>query len=326
MLLFQNYAIMNKNELLTLIWQKIDNKNIRFPSQIEFCVENGTLNIGISADATCNNMQTDGAAFEGWAICIKSQLPEIVSIVQLSWKKPEIRKDGNKKLHYNRFLYRVLNFSELYEWFSISEINIPEIEDFKRELTDLQNNSFSENPKIKGVDKEKFRLSETVVEYLLANDLSSSIRKRFDLDFIDRQFPVGVKKGEKPFFTGGMSAIDLWGTKGDTLTIIELKYNGGDSKNIKVGVISEIFMYSCIMRDIIKGLISRPYKTPKKHEEMLYDNHKKYKHIVARMLSDKYHPLLENEKVLSILNQQIISKGDINIEYNKTTYKLIEMI
>jgi hypothetical protein len=44
------------------------------------------------------------------------------------------------------------------------------------------------------------------------------------------------------------------------------------------------------------------------------------------MLSDKYHPLLENEKVLSILNQQIISKGDINIEYNKTTYKLIEMI
>lgn len=53
---------------------------------------------------------------------------------------------------------------------------------------------------------------------------------------------------------------------------------------------------------------------------------KKYKHIVARMLSDKYHPLLENEKVLSILNEQIIKEGDIVIEYNKTTYKLIEMI
>ena len=272
-------------------------------------------------------MQTDGAAFEGWAICLKGLLPEIVSSVQLNWKRPEIRKDdSNKKLHYNRFLYRVLNFSELYEWFSISEMNTSEIEEFKRELTDLHNNSFSENPQIKGVDKGKFKLSETIVEFLLANDLSSSIRERFDLDFIDRQFPVGVKKGNLPFFTGGMSAIDLWGTKNDTLTIIELKYNGGDSKNIKVGIISEIFMYACIMRDIIKGVISRPDKTPNKHEEMLYDNHKKYKHIVARMLSDKYHPLLENEKVLSILNEQIIKEGDIVIEYNKTTYKLIEMI
>ena len=134
----------NKNELLTLVWQKTDNKNIRFPSQIAFSVENGTLNIGISSDATCNNMQTDGAAFEGWAICLKGLLPEIVSSVQLNWKRPEIRKDdSNKKLHYNRFLYRVLNFSELYEWFSISEINTAEIEEFKRELTDLHNNSFS---------------------------------------------------------------------------------------------------------------------------------------------------------------------------------------
>ena len=59
---------------------------------------------------------------------------------------------------------------------------------------------------------------------------------------------------------------------------------------------------------------------------LLYDNHKKYKHIVSRMLSDKYHPLLENEKVLSVLNQQIIEEGDISIEYFKITYKLIEMI
>ncbi len=49
----------NKNELLTLVWQKTDNKNIRFPSQIAFSVENGTLNIGISSDATCNNMHVD---------------------------------------------------------------------------------------------------------------------------------------------------------------------------------------------------------------------------------------------------------------------------
>ena len=320
------YTNMNKEKLLETIKLKVKNNIIRFPSQIDLYVDGKTLIIRVNADGVCNNMQTDGAAFEGWAICLKSWLPETVCNVLLKWENQDSNLEGNKRLHYNRFLYRALRFSELYKWFSISETNLPEIEQFKIGLTNLRNNSFSENPRIKGIDKDKFRLSETVIEYLLANDLSSSIRERFDLDFIDRQFPVGVKKGNLPFFTGGMSAIDLWGTKNDTLTIIELKYNGGDSKNIKVGIISEIFMYACIMRDITKGMISRPDKTPNKHEEMLYDNHKKYKHIVARMLSDKYHPLLENEKVLSILNQQIIEEGDIVIEYNKTTYKLIEMI
>ena len=286
---------MNKDDILKLIQKNTDNNHIQFPDKTDFNIDEGTLTINIHADATVAIMQSDEAAFEGWAVCIKSKLPEIVHNVKLKWTKPDIREKDNKRLHYNRFLYRALRFSELYGWFSISESNIPEIKDFQNTLTDLHNNSFSENPKIKGVNPEKFKLSETIVEYLLANDLASTIKKRFNLDFVDRQFPVGVKKGKQQFFTGSMSAIDLWGTKGDTLTIIELKYNGGKNKNIKVGIISEIFMYSCITRDIIKGLILKADKTPNEHEQHFYEKCKQYKHIVASMLSDKFHPLLEDE-------------------------------
>ena len=317
---------MNKDDILKLIQTNTGNNHIQLSNKNEFCIDDGVLTIILNADATVAIMQSDEAAFEGWAICIKSQLPEIVHNVILKWMKPEMQENDNKQLHYNRFLYRALRFSELYEWFSISENNITEIKDFQNTLTDLHNNSFSTNPKIKGVNAEKFKLSETIVEYLLANDLSSTIKKRFNLDFVDRQFPVGVKQGKRQFFTGGMSAIDLWGTKDDILTIIELKYNGGKTQNITVGIISEIFMYSCITRDIIRGLILKADKTPNAHEQQFYKNCKRYKHIVASMLSDKFHPLLENEKVLSIMNHQIVKEGDVDIRFDKTTYKLMTMI
>ena len=317
---------MNKDDILKIIRKNTGNNHIQFPDKMELSVNDGILTVNIHTDATVEIMQSDEAAFEGWAICIKSQLPETVHNVILKWTKPEMQDNDNKQLHYNRFLYRALRFSELYEWFSISENNIPEIKDFQNTLTDLHNNSFSENPKIKGINSDNFKLSETVVEHLLANDLSSTIMERFDLDYVDRQFPVGVKRGNKKFFTGGMSAIDLWGTKDDIFTIIELKYNGGKTKNIKIGIISEIFMYSCIIRDIIRGLILKADKTPNEHEQQFYENSKQYKHIVASMLSDKFHPLLEDEKMLSIMNHQIVAEGDVDIRFDKTTYKLITMI
>lgn len=326
---------MEKEDLLRCIQEKVKNNNIRFPSQINFHIDNGILFIRIKKDAVCNNMQTDGAAFEGWAICIKSWLPEIVGSFVLGWERPQkdmsqvSKKNNNKRLHYHRFLYRALRFSEFYEWCSISEDNIAEIEDFKKELTGLQNNSFSEKPGIKGINIEgekSFKLSETIIEYLLANDLSAYMKKQFNLEVVDRQFPVGVKKNNAQFFTGSMSAIDLWGTKGDILTIIELKYNGGDSKNIKVGIISELFMYSCIMKDILEGIILPPNNTPIENEKDFYIRHKEFKHIVARMLSDKYHPLLENDQVLSLMNQNRTMEENIDIKYYKTTYQLFEMI
>lgn len=273
-------------------------------------------------NATCKNMQTDNAAFEGWAICLKAWLPNIIETVELKWDAPhDIEKNDNKWCHYRRFLYRVLRFSEQYPWFFVSNSNIDEIENFKRELHSLQNNNFSKIPELKG-DFDK--LSETSVEYLLSSDLSGNMIKEYDLDFIDRQFPVGIKKNKKKFFTSGSSAIDLWGAKNETLTIIELKYIPDDakSKNIKVGIISELFMYSCIMRDIITGLIIRPDYTPNKNEDCFYGNIKKYSQIRANMLANEYHPLIENKEVIHILNDYPKDKYSVSVEFRKTKYKL----
>jgi hypothetical protein len=83
-------------------------------------------------NATCKNMQTDNAAFEGWAVCLKAWLPDIIKSVELKWDKPhDIKNNDNKWCHYRRFLYRVLRFSEQYKWFTVSISNIAEIENSK---------------------------------------------------------------------------------------------------------------------------------------------------------------------------------------------------
>ena len=45
-------------------------------------------------------------------------------------------------------------------------------------------------------------------------------------------------------------------------------------------------MYSCIMRDILKGLIIMPETTPNNNEQSFYEKSKKkqYRSIIARML------------------------------------------
>ena len=320
---------MNKEKILKKIQGECGNMSIRFPSEIDFSILGNKLQIKIIGDAIFNNMQTDGASFEGWAVCLKAWLPGLISEVELAWPPQAKEDDDNKWLHFHRFLYRALRFNELYDWFSISKDNQPEIKKFKEELVGLQNNSFSSKPELKGEkdkDSGKYKLSETVLEYVLATSFSTLVEKEFDLDFIDRQFPVGVKKNREPFFTGSMSAIDLWGTKNDKVTIIELKYNG-KVPNIKVGIISELFMYSCIMRDLLKGIISMPDSTPNKNELTFYENCKKkyYHSINARMLSDRFHPLVNSTQVFDILNHQTIGKSDIHIVYYKNTYKLFEI-
>ena len=317
---------MTEQDILNTINDACVVGKVRFPSKINFSICGTKLNIEIKNEAVFNNMQTDSSSFEGWAICLKAWLPDIIKEVELVWDIPNEKEDeSNKWLHYHRFLYRALRFDEFYDWFSVSTTNQLELENFKKKLVGLQNNCFSRKPLLKG--NQKNRLSETIIEYYLANDFSKQLRDCLDLDFIDRQFPVGVKKDGRPFFTGGRSAIDLWGTKDNKLTIIELKYNGTESSNIKVGIISELFMYSCIMRDILKGVISTPNRSPNDNEMQFYENSKKhqYTHIEARMLSDRYHPLLSNSNVIDVMNYQKPGVEDVKITYYKNAYKLFNI-
>ena len=70
---------MNKEEILKKLQEK--NKNIRLPSEMDFTIQDNVLTIGMTEKGLISNMQTDAAAFEGWAICLKAWLPEFVDKV-----------------------------------------------------------------------------------------------------------------------------------------------------------------------------------------------------------------------------------------------------
>ena len=101
--------------------------SIKLPKYISFIIQEKTKTLQIYIqdckvipNPTCNNMQSDNAAFEGWAICLKAWLPEQIERVCLKWDSPNVKfMTPNNKQHYNRFLYRALRFSQQYNWFSI---------------------------------------------------------------------------------------------------------------------------------------------------------------------------------------------------------------
>lgn len=317
-------------------------RNIKLPKYIFFRIkDNSTLLISIkemeaSIDSkiimknpVCENMQEDNAAFEGWAICLKSWLA-CIEKVELTWDIPsEITlKRGSSEQHYNRFCYRVMRFKEAYkDWFSISDENKDEIVKFAKRFSEIRNNAYSKEPEHKPSHNG---FGETDMEFAMANDFDAIMKSYFNIEFIDRQFPVGLKKADKQFFTGGLSAIDLWGSKDDVLSIIELKYiPKSGSKNIKVGIISELFLYSCVMRDIAKGVIHEP-STPvlKETEKLFYKNANNYRKVCAYMLANEYHPLVENKQVFSLLNSNTFSEDmpvsfqQCHYIYNETTKQL----
>lgn len=84
-----------------------------------------------------------------------------------------------------------------------------------------------------------------------------------------------------------------------------------------VGVISELFFYVNIIRDIILGAIEKPTAVLP-YEKDLYKRIGDMKKIHARMLADTYHPLINNEVVFYVLNNSRYI--DIPIDYKYDTY------
>lgn len=295
-------------------------RGISLPSYISFIIQKDKkllLNIeeqkGISdgkeivLNATCDNMQTDNAAFEGWAICLKAWFPKDIETVELKWDVP---KDKNE--HYNRFCYRVMRMKEAFNWFSIASFNQSDIDKFQEHLNNLQNNCGNKIPEKKF--KHGGKVGENAVEYDMVHEQNfpQLLCNHYNIPKIHHQLPVGVKQNGNSFFAGSKAAIDLWGMTENELTIIELKY-----ENIMVGIISELFFYASLMRDIVLGRISKP-DAILSHEKALYKNIKKMSVIHARMLADVYHPLVDCEHVFKLLNDNQLE--DVRIDFDKSLY------
>ncbi len=279
----------------------------RLPSDMGFSINDKQLTIEISAKGVIANMQQDSTCFEGWSICVKALLGELVEKVSLKWESAN--EEDNK--HYNRFLYRVCRFKEMYDWFDYDDPK-GEIDNFMNRFVGATNNvalKESQRPQHK---------CEAQVEYDIVDKYKQEFMHRFQLDHLRQHFPVGVSG-----FPGGNSAIDLIGFDKDlcVFNVFELKHIKDDdsSKNIKVGIISEILCYGNIINDIIRGEISPVKKKNFKFNDdlLFYNNVDKFKKIIGTLLSNQFHPLVNSDKVLKLLNA-----NNKNIDFQFAQYNI----
>lgn len=274
------------------------------------------------------NMQMDSNAFEGWAIAIHSAMsssksPEYVGaevVLDVDQDFENINYEGAG--HWGRFLYRVLRFSQQYEWFTLSERLKNETTKFEKFL---KSNKFTNNVANGAAGEKSDHNKENVIEAKLSEKykLRDTIKNTFDVGNNDvfRQLPVGLFKGEVKkkniIFTGGKSAIDLWTWNEDVFEVIELK-----ALNPMMGIITEIFFYTNYMYDLLVNseklfTVNEPViKGDDRGYSNIWKNKDKYKRVIGIMLADEYHPLIDVD-FLNILN----ANGNVGIKYEKCGYK-----
>ena len=296
---------MNKEQICKTLCARLENENLRLPKQIDFVISDSVLYLQIDGSAVRNNMQTDGSAFEGWAICIKSYFPEIKN-VELNWDSPRYSKDTQERQekHYNRFLLRVLFFSRHFNWFTIHKSKKDTIRLFSEYHSDLFINYPTNEGTKKISEKGKINKGEAKLERLVMNKMRESV------SVTDHQLPVGlfdsVVKSKRACTPRGASQIDLWQIDKDVLRIFELK----DETNNEVGIISELMFYANVMNEVNKGRIKYPQSietaTDYRNIQYLYRSVKegKINLIEAVFLVYKLHPLIESnlDTILDIIN------------------------
>jgi hypothetical protein len=307
---------MDKKEIMKIIRQQLGNNIIKISKNIDLREED--CDITIFMPGPDQNMQTDVAAFEGWILGIKSGLDMTMRsyIFTLDWP----RQDPNSG-HYQRFLYRVYKFNEIFGgkdgWFRVKN---PEMFDDLK--IDLAGNEayYLNSPDTK---TDRTNSSTDSVENYLENqiiknqDKDGGLRKLFPVS-LTRQLPVGVftKSVNKnnSVFTGGKSAVDIWGIGEDKeLYIFELKAKD----NKKVGILSEIFFYAMVLNDEQTGKFERKKNvgSPFSPEG---EKIRKTKSLNALILTPEIHPLL-SQNCFNLLNEALRDRG-IKFGYVKMDY------
>lgn len=304
-----NNIPMDKKDILNKIQKVTGYDGIKFPAQISFSISCKTLVIHISGTGVRDNMQTDGSAFEGWAISLLAWLPEDISQVILNWDDPEYSKDekmrNKQEKHYNRFVMRAMFFEENFEWAFIDESRRKEIDEVKRVIPLLVINYPKSDSKEEIAENEKVNKGEAKLERQIVNAL------RGDIELSDHQLPVGLFRKEvnskNNFTPRGASQIDIWQLENDVMRIFELK----DETNNKIGIISELLFYANTISLLVKGKIRFPdslklEKNNYRHIQELSSaiEHHEINYVEAVFLNYSFHPLIEGrmDMVLSILN------------------------
>lgn len=311
-----------------LISQAVGEKtNLPMQPRAFFSKANGNsrhLVLTLSDAATCENMQTNSAAFESWLIALK--VWDVIDKATLAWKAPEgLELHKRDWCHYQRFLYRVNHFNRLFgdNWFDIDGKNKKQLDD----CLALDERYRTERSLILNVpDKNDHgepddAKTEAWLEIGFGSEGKSGYKqlaKKFRLRSINRQLPVGLFAGKKSkssrIFTGGTSAIDLVGIcEDDSLWIFELK----KKENNSLGIISELMFYAACMRDLRCGAFTLFDKPAGKRwvgdiKDIAVD-----KKVNAVFLVPCLHPLFagKQRECLALLNDAC-KKANVDIEYH----------
>lgn len=262
---------------------KIPN-NLRLPRDIDFEIIGNNVEMKLLADSAGKNMQEDCAAFEGWALVLKRWAK--YESVSLSWDRKNYVKTDARYGHYQRFLFRAKNFAtDFSSWFSIEPRCTPNLTDLL--IKDKTIYYLNRPSKSRGITIPRGKEGELEFEYSFgkwANDLKSVT----NANFLDRQLPVGVFKDkvsiDTAIFSRGKSALDIWGTRGEEeLLLFELKAD----KNNKIGIISELYLYCCIMKRAQNNLFRYEKIVPPLERIM------RTKKIEAYFFAPTLHPLID---------------------------------
>lgn len=280
---------MNKIELLRKLRDKIGKQRIAFPNDLGIEGSEEEIKIKMGHGAVCGNMQTDVSAFEGWILVIKAALdcrPKFI----LEWDDPAVESG-----HYRKFLYRVKKYYEIFGgskgWFRPQDArNLSKLKMTKDSIYMLNAPASSGDQRLCCSSREENSLENRLVRE------TPPILKEKCPNGLERQLPVGVFNGairrDQLFFTGGKSAIDLWGIREKTLCLFELK----TAKNTKVGVLSELFFYAMLEHDEQNGWLKR--------DGEVGDKIRATNQIEAYILAPKCHPLI-TKAVFKLLNDAL---------------------
>jgi hypothetical protein len=289
-------------------------RNIKLPNEHDFEVlgNKDHLKIKLSEDSVLGNMQEDRSAVEGWAAILFGWCD--VERVTVSWERPSTDKRKKKEVHYQRFLYRMRRFSELFTGrVIVADHGSFDGCEFERAERPLLGGPGRRLPPDVPADPHA---SESAMEIYLSSDTSArdALRRIYQLGAVDRQLPVGVFKDqpstESRIFSGGKSAIDLIALGSDgSLWIFELK----KAKNIKVGALSELFFYSMVTLDVQRDRISlaNNWSTSAKGKYPFRLSGAEIsgaRGLHARILAPDFHPLL-SQGVYKLFNDQAQARG-----------------
>lgn len=288
-----------------------DFKYCQFPHESEIAIrgDRDHATISITRKGLHANMQTDAAAFEAWALVLLCHCGVTEIEIALEGGTTGLNGETQKEPHFQRFLYRLKRFIEVFPSRVVAD----------RELLSLSRAAGSNlylnqplNHRIPVEDERDARFNALLSksgkcsESDLEKALEASPACAAAFGKVMRQWPVGlfrdkVANGENRIFTGGKSAIDLIGIRNDQLALVELKKDG----NRKVGALSELFFYSCLMRDAVLNNFQFEDRPPRRNCSISTEDIRRCSKILAVLLAPAMHPLIENAKIISELNSAL---------------------